>query len=65
VHDLHVWAMSTSEIALTAHLVMPDGHQGDDFLNRVTDELHDNFAIEHATIQLETGSLTCTLANHT
>jgi cobalt-zinc-cadmium efflux system protein len=65
VHDLHVWAMSTSEIALTAHLVMPDGHPGDDFLNRVTDELHDNFAIEHATIQLETGSRTCALANHT
>ncbi len=65
VHDLHVWAMSTSEIALTAHLVTPDGHQGDDFLNRVTDELHDNFAIEHATLQLETGSRTCALASHT
>lgn len=65
VHDLHVWAMSTSGIALTAHLVTPNGPQEDDFLNRVTDELHDQFAIEHATLQLETGSRTCALANHT
>lgn len=65
VHDLHVWAMSTSEIALTVHLVVPGGHSGDDFLKRVADELHDHFAIEHATIQLETGSRTCALANHT
>ncbi|MDO8208757.1 MAG: cation diffusion facilitator family transporter [Gallionella sp.] len=64
VHDLHVWAMSTSKIALTAHLVMRDGHQGEDFLNRVADELHDNFAIEHTTLQLETGSRPCALSDH-
>ncbi len=65
VHDLHVWAMSTSEIALTVHLVIPDGHLGDEFLKHVADELHDRFAIEHATIQIEIGNSTCGLSNHT
>ncbi len=65
VHDLHVWAMSTSDIALTAHLVMPDGHQGDEFLNQVADELHDKFSVEHATIQIEIRSGICALATHT
>jgi cobalt-zinc-cadmium efflux system protein len=65
VHDLHVWAMSTSETALTAHLVVRGGHPGDDFLNRVADELHHDFAIEHATIQIEYGNLECVLSGHT
>ncbi len=64
VHDLHVWAMSTSKIALTAHLVMRDEYQSEDFLSRVADELHDNFAIEHTTLQLETGSRSCALSDH-
>lgn len=64
VHDLHVWAMSTSEIALTAHMVLPDGHPGNDFLKRVSEELHDQFAIEHATIQIEIGGRTCALSTH-
>ena len=64
VHDLHVWAMSTSEIALTAHLVARDGHPEDDFLNRVAEELHDKFGIDHATIQVETGNLACALSGH-
>ena len=55
VHDLHIWATSTTETALTAHLVMPAGHPGDAFLVRVVRELHDNFSIEHPTIQVETG----------
>lgn len=65
IHDLHVWAMSTSEIALTAHLVMPDGHPGDEFLCQVADALHHEFAIEHTTIQIETDNRLCTLSTHT
>jgi cobalt-zinc-cadmium efflux system protein len=53
VHDLHVWAMSTTDIALTAHLVMPNGHPGDAFLERIGHELHDQFHITHPTIQIE------------
>lgn len=64
VHDLHVWAMSSSDIALTVHLVMCDGRPGDEFLNRIADELHDNFAIEHATIQIEMGNQSCALSTH-
>jgi cobalt-zinc-cadmium efflux system protein len=57
--------MSTSEVALTAHLVMCNGHPGDEFLNRVADELHDDFAIEHATIQIEMSNQSCSLSTHT
>lgn len=53
VHDLHVWAMSTTGTALTAHLVMPGGHPGDAFLERVGRELHDRFHITHPTLQIE------------
>ncbi|XWK91728.1 MAG: cation diffusion facilitator family transporter (plasmid) [Phormidium sp.] len=55
VHDLHIWGMSTTETALTVHLVMPTGYPGDAFLIRVAQELHDQFSIEHATVQIETG----------
>ena len=55
VHDLHIWPMSTTETALTAHLVMPGGHQGDTFLHEVTHELEHRFGIGHATVQIETG----------
>lgn len=54
VHDLHVWAMGASQIAMTVHLVMPDGSSGDAFLNEITDALHDRFEIVHPTIQIET-----------
>ena len=53
VHHLHVWAMSTTDIALTAHLVMPAGHPGDGFLGHVAHELHERFHITHPTIQIE------------
>lgn len=64
VHDLHIWGMSTTETALTAHLLMPGGFPGDEFLARVSKELHDKFGIEHPTLQIETGNSAhcCTLA---
>lgn len=52
VHDLHVWAMGTSDTALTAHLVMPQGQADDAFLKDATRQLHDRFGIDHATIQV-------------
>ena len=53
VHDLHIWPMSTTETALTAHLVMPGGHPGDMFLHELAHELEHDFAIGHATVQVE------------
>jgi len=53
VHDLHVWALSTTDIALTAHLVMPGGHPGDAWLDEMAHSLADRFGIRHATFQVE------------
>jgi cobalt-zinc-cadmium efflux system protein len=53
LHDLHIWGMSTTETALTCHLIMPAGHPGDAALNRIAQQLHDRFGIQHATIQIE------------
>ena len=61
VHDLHVWAMSTNETALTAHLVRPGGTD-DSFLQQVCAELSRRFNIHHATLQIEAGSDVCKLA---
>lgn len=55
VHDLHVWAMSTTETALTCHLVMPQGHPGDKFLADVSHEMGRRFSIQHPTLQIEVG----------
>jgi cobalt-zinc-cadmium efflux system protein len=56
VHDLHIWPMSTTEAALTAHLVMPSGHPGDAFLHDLAHELEHDFGIGHTTVQVETGA---------
>lgn len=61
VHDLHIWPMSTTETALTAHLVIPSGHPGDAFLHDLAHELDHDFGIVHATIQVETAPETCAL----
>nr|MDP9124562.1 cation diffusion facilitator family transporter [Pseudomonadota bacterium] len=55
VHDLHIWAMSTTENALTAHLVYPGGFPGDECLRGICAELRARHAIGHVTIQVETG----------
>jgi cobalt-zinc-cadmium efflux system protein len=55
VHDLHIWPMSTTETALTAHLVMPGGHD-DGTLHEIAHELDHRFGIGHATVQVERGA---------
>ena len=60
VHDLHVWGMSTTETALTVHLVMPEGLP-DEGLQRLRHELHEQFGVEHATVQIEQGRVPCDL----
>lgn len=64
MHDLHIWAMSTTETALTVHLVMPAGHPGDEFFENVIRQIEEKFHIGHATIQIETGTSSnpCVLA---
>ncbi len=61
VHDLHIWAMSTNETALTAHLVRPGG-SNDAFLHRVCEGLSQRFNIHHATLQVESDGDACKLA---
>jgi cobalt-zinc-cadmium efflux system protein len=55
IHDLHIWGLSTTQTALTVHLVRPDASVDDDWLQQIAHELHDRFGIAHATIQLESG----------
>jgi cobalt-zinc-cadmium efflux system protein len=63
LHDLHVWPMSTTEIALTCHLVMPAGHPGDAFLHDLAADLAKTFRVNHATLQIEIDPhLACVLA---
>ncbi|MFA5122495.1 cation diffusion facilitator family transporter [Zavarzinia sp.] len=63
IHDLHIWAMSTTDSALTAHLVMPDGYPGDAFVDEVALTLKTRFSIAHVTLQVEQGTTehVCTL----
>jgi cobalt-zinc-cadmium efflux system protein len=62
IHDLHIWPMSTTEFALTAHLVMPDGFPGDAFLADCAHGVAHHFGITHATFQVEIGA-DCRLEN--
>ena len=54
VHDLHIWALGTQETALTVHLVLPDGHNGEGLIERLSGEIRQRFGIGHATFQMET-----------
>ena len=53
VHDLHIWALSTTSVALTAHLVVPERGAEEQLLDRLTPSLKQKFKIQHATLQIE------------
>jgi cobalt-zinc-cadmium efflux system protein len=63
IHDLHIWGLSTTENALTVHLVMPNGHPGDDFMDEITHTLEERYEVHHSTLQIELGTTnhTCSL----
>jgi cobalt-zinc-cadmium efflux system protein len=63
VHDLHIWPMSTTETALTAHLVMPGGHPGDAALREMAQELQHHHRIGHVTMQVELSVAECATAD--
>lgn len=56
IHDLHIWGMSTTESALTVHLVMPEGYPGDACMDDITHTLKERFSIHHSTLQVEQGT---------
>jgi cobalt-zinc-cadmium efflux system protein len=62
VHDLHIWGMSTTETALTVHIVVRESKDQDDLLNTIDKELKGKFKIDHPTIQIENGTYSCRLA---
>ena len=55
-HDLHIWGLSTTENALTVHLVMPGGHPGDAFMDDCVLTLKERFSVHHSTLQIELGT---------
>ena len=64
LHDLHVWGMSTTESALTTHLVMPAGYPGDAFMDTIVKTLKERFSIQHCTLQVEQGTTPHACALH-
>jgi len=56
IHDLHIWSMSTTDTALTCHLVMPGGYPGDQAIDEIARELREKFSIHHTTLQTEQGT---------
>jgi cobalt-zinc-cadmium efflux system protein len=56
IHDLHIWGMSTTESALTVHLIMPEGYPGDAFMDEIMQTLIERFSIQHSTLQVEQGT---------
>jgi cobalt-zinc-cadmium efflux system protein len=56
IHDLHIWGLSTTESALTVHLVMPEGYPGDTFMDEIRNTLEIRYAIHHCTLQIEQGT---------
>jgi cobalt-zinc-cadmium efflux system protein len=66
VHDLHIWSMSTTDVALTCHLVMPGGYPGDEAIDAIARGLKEQFGIQHTTLQSEQGTTQheCSLHGH-
>jgi cobalt-zinc-cadmium efflux system protein len=56
IHDLHIWGMSTTESALTVHLVIPSGYPGDAFMDTIVKTLKERFSVQHCTLQIEQGT---------
>ena len=56
IHDLHIWGLSTTESALTVHLIMPGGYPGDAFMDNIRETLDKRFSVHHSTIQIEHGT---------
>lgn len=57
IHDLHIWGLSTREVALTAHLIMPQKPLTDAEYKQINEDLHEKFNIDHVTLQVESGSI--------
>lgn len=64
IHDLHIWGMSTTESALTVHLVMPEGYPGDAFMDDIVRTLKERFSVQHSTLQVEQGTTDHACALH-
>jgi cobalt-zinc-cadmium efflux system protein len=64
IHDLHIWAMSTTESAMTVHLVMPEGYPGDGFMDEIAHTLAERYSLQHSTLQVEQGTTDHSCALH-